>query len=104
MLPCCQVSLIDGRYDVDQCAVFGNCASGCLWCLFFRLVCWITNHVLDIGDILHYVDDAFCSTFSDALSYYQPYNQSMPMPQARFLKLLDYIGLPNDDTKQQHGK
>src|SRR5260370_38711722 len=28
----------------------------------------------------------------------------MPMPQAQFLELLNYIGFPHDDTKQQHGK
>src|SRR5260370_2286880 len=28
----------------------------------------------------------------------------MPTPQARFLKLLNYISLPHEDTKQQYGK
>src|SRR5260370_26721442 len=99
-----QASLIDGNYHVDRCAVFGNWASGHLWCLFFSLVCWITNHILNIGDILHYVNDAFCASFSNHFSFYQPYNRSMPTPQAQFLQLLDYIGPPHDDAKQQHGK
>src|SRR6266478_2651557 len=28
----------------------------------------------------------------------------MPTPQAQFLKLFNYIGLPHEDTKQQYGK
>src|SRR5260221_108287 len=47
MHPCWQVwqvTLINGAYHVDQCTVFGNHASGQLWCLFFGLVCWIRIH------------------------------------------------------------
>ena len=69
-----QASLIDSNYHVDQCAVFGNRASGCIWCLFFGLVCWVAHHSLGIGDVLHYVDDAFCAAFNNDLSFYQPYN------------------------------
>ncbi len=39
-----QATFIDGNYHVDQCAVFGNHASGRLWCLFFGLVCWAGIH------------------------------------------------------------
>src|SRR5260370_37180452 len=28
----------------------------------------------------------------------------MPTPQAQFLELLDYIGLPHEDTKQKYGE
>jgi hypothetical protein len=40
-----QATLIDGFYHIDRCAVFGNRASGWLWCLFFGLVCWIAIHI-----------------------------------------------------------
>lgn len=31
------------------------------------------------------------------------YNRLMPVAQARFLSLLDYLGVPHEDPKQQHG-
>ena len=75
----CQATLIDGDYHINQCAVFGNHASGHCWCLFFRLICWIAIHECKIGDILHYVDDAFSSSFSHDLLLYHPSNCFMPM-------------------------
>src|SRR6266436_375840 len=99
----CQATLIDGDYHVDQCAVFGNCASGHCWCLFFGLVCWIAIHECNIGNILHYVDDAFCTSFSHDCSLYQPYNCLMPTPQVKFLKLLDEISFLHENVKQQYG-
>ena len=69
-----QATLVDGNYHVDQCAVFGNRASGRLWCLFFGLVCWVTVQKFGIKDLLHYVDDVFNVTFSESLTYYKPYN------------------------------
>ncbi|SRR5260370_40351515 len=89
---------------MDCCAVFGNHTSGCLWCLFFGLVCWIRIHECNINNLLHYVDDAFNASFSSDLTYYEPYKCSMPFDQAQFLNLLDEIGLPHEDGKQQHGE
>ncbi len=84
--------------------VFGNCASGCLWCLFFGLVCWIGAQEFGIKELLHYVDDTFNVSFSESLTYDKPYNQQMPSDQAHFLQLLDEIGVPHEDTKQQFGR
>src|SRR5258708_7939163 len=98
-----QATLIDGEYHIDRCAVFGNHASGCLWCLFFGLVCWVGIHELGIEGLLHYVDDAFNVSFNDELTFYHPYQHLMPADQTRFLLLLDQIGLPHEDKKQLHG-
>ena len=98
-----QASQIDGEYHVDHCAVFSSHTSGCIWCLFFSLVCWITIHKYGITDLLHYIDDAFNAVFTDKCILHQPYNQLMPVAQARFLQILDDIGLPHEDAKQLHG-
>src|SRR5258707_15058870 len=95
-----QATLIDGEYHINCCAVFGNRASGRLWCLFFGLVCWVGIHELGIEGLLHYVDDTFNVSFSDELSFYHPYQQLMPTDQMHFLLLLDQIGLPHNDKKQ----
>src|SRR5258707_2435983 len=99
-----QVTLIDGNYHVDCCAVFGNRASGHLWCLFFGLVCWIAIHECGVDGLLHYVDDAFNISFSDELSFYAPYGHLMPADQTHFLLLLDEIGVLHEDKKQLYGE
>src|SRR5260221_10580106 len=107
MHPCWQVqqaTLIDGTYHVDQCTVFGNHASGRLWCLFFGLVCWIRIHNCRIRGLLHYIDNAFSVSFSEELSLYEPYGHLMPSDQTHFLHLLDQIGVPHEDKKQLHGE
>src|SRR5258708_6900186 len=99
-----QATLVDGEYHVDHCAVFGNQASGRLWCLFFGLICWAANHICRIDNMLHYVDDAFNVTFSFELAVYEPYNCHMPIDQTKFLCLLDSIGIPHESHKQQFGE
>ena len=99
-----QATLIGHNYHIDQCAVFGNRASGRLWCLFFGLLCWAGIHEVGIEGLLHYVDDAFNVTFNDNLTRYAPYNRCMPHDQVRFLSLLDQIGLPHKDKKQVYGE
>ena len=69
-----QVMLIDHNYHIDCCTVFRNWASGCLWCLFYGLLCWIGIHEAGIEGLLHYVDDAFSISFDDQLETYLPYN------------------------------
>ncbi len=76
---------------------------GCLWCLFFGLVCWVRIHEQGIEGLLHYVDDAFNVSFNDELTFYHPYQHLMPADQTRFLLLLDKIGLLHEDKKQFHG-
>src|SRR5258708_6252677 len=107
MHPCWQVqqaTLIDGTYHIDQCAVFGNHASGRLWCLFFRLVCWIGIHDCGIEGLLHYINNAFSMSFSEELSLYKPYGHLMPSNQTCFLYLLNQIGVLHKDNKQFHGE
>ncbi len=99
-----QATLIDGNYHVDRCAVFGNRMSGHLWCLFFRLVCWVRIHERGIEGLLHYVDDAFNVSFHNELSFYTPYKRWMPTDQTCFLSLLDNIGIPHKDKKQLFGE
>ena len=100
----CQATLINHTYHINRCAVFGNCASGRLWCLFFGLLCWVGIHEVGIDGLLHYVDDAFSVSFDDRLTKYAPYNRFMPHDQVHFLSLLDEIGLPHEDKKQVHGQ
>ncbi len=54
--------------------------------------------------MLHYVNDAFNISFSNALTLYEPYNHHMPVDQVKFLCLLDHISIPHEDHKQQFGE
>ncbi len=66
-------------------------------------MCWVREWELSIKDLLHYVDDAFNVTFSESLTFYAPYNHHIPSNQVHFLCLLDDIGIPHEDMKQQFG-
>ncbi len=90
-----QVTLISSNYHVNHCAIFRNCASGHLWCLFFGLMCWIAIHECGV---------TFNVSFSDELSFYTPYGHLMPADQTCFLLLLDEIGVPHEDKKQLYGE
>ncbi len=58
LLPChpwwqvWQVMKIDGDFHIDQCCVFGNQASGALWCAFYMLVLWVGIHVRGLNGLL----------------------------------------------------
>ncbi len=66
-------------------------------------MCWAGIHEWGIEGLLHYVDDAFNISFNDELTFYTPYKHRIPSDQARFLSLLDHIGVPHEDKKQLHG-
>jgi hypothetical protein len=99
-----QATKIDGEYHVDRNAVFGNRASGRLWCLFFGVVLWVAIHTFGIEDLNGYVDDVFSHDFDNELELYRPYNKLMPKKQANLLRLWDLIGLAHEERKQIFGR
>ena len=70
--------MINGEYHVDHCCVFGNRASGAIWCTFYALVLWIGIYVKGIPDLLHYVDDVFSYDPQEELDFYTPYGSWYP--------------------------
>ena len=95
----------DGLLHIDHNAVFGNRASGKLWCTFFALVGWAAAHERGLEDLHQYVDDTFGFEFNRTLVRYEPYDTSYPEKQAHLLELWDEIGLIHDETMllPQHG-
>ena len=77
----------DGLLHVDRNAVFGNQASGKLWCTFFALVGWAAVHKHGVEDLHQYVDNNFGFDFEQQLVYYPPYKISYPKKQVLLLEL-----------------
>jgi hypothetical protein len=98
-----QVISIDGRFHVDRNNDFGNRAAGRIWYSFFCLVLWIAVFVNHIVDIFTYVDDSFSWDLACNTTFYAPYGKRLPSKQAKFLSLLDKVGVPHDERKQVSG-
>lgn len=95
-----QATRIDGEYHIDRCCVFGNRASGAIWCTFYALVLWIGIHVKSLPGLLHYVDDAFSFDPVEELEYYQPYDSWFPPKQVALLS--DYWAVSRPSSKARH--
>ncbi|THH05031.1 hypothetical protein EW146_g10010 [Bondarzewia mesenterica] len=98
-----QVITFEGQRRVDRCNIIGNRKGGDLWCAFMSLVLWITVTILDLSDLLAYVDDTFSWELEGRLTWYGPYGQFFPEKQARLLVLWDELGIPHERTKQVFG-
>lgn len=98
-----QIVHIDGHFHVDRNNDFGNRAAGRVWFTFFSLVAWIAVFVAQIPDLFTYVDDSFSWELADNVTFYPRYNKQLPSKQARFLCLLDAIGIPHEERKQVFG-
>ena len=96
--------MIDRNFHIDCCCVFGNRASGAIWCAFYALVLWAGIYIKDLLGLLHYVDDAFSFEPEEALEYYAPYDEWYPQKQAGLLRLFDEVGIPHEKKKQEFGR
>lgn len=97
-----QVVLVDGRYHIVRCLVFGNRASPRIWCSLSGLLCWIGIHRLNIPDLHVYMDDFFGWDFAKNLVSYR--GLLRPARQVQLLIFWDFISCPYDDPKQLHGR
>lgn len=101
-----QATKIGGMYHIDRCAVFGNRASGRIWCLFLGVVVWIVIHVFAIAGLLAYVDDCFSYDLDSQLYLYEgpEYSKLVPRKQRQLLQLWDFIRIKHDEKKQEFGQ
>lgn len=95
---------LDGEIYIDRNAVFGNRASGKIFCIFMALVCWIGSRVWMLDDLLHYIDDLFSYEYDPELVWYEPYQTSYPAKQTAILRLWDLLGIPHEKSKQLYGR
>jgi hypothetical protein len=56
-----------------------------------------------IVDIFIYVDDSFSWDLTCNTMFYAPYSKHLPSKQAKFLSLLDEVGVPHNECKQVSG-
>jgi hypothetical protein len=101
-----QATEVGGVFHVDHCAVFGNRASGRIWCLFLGVVTWVAIHIYRIVALLAYVDDTFSFDFDDQLYLYEgpDYSKLVPRKQRQLLRLWDLIGIKHEEKKQEYGR
>jgi hypothetical protein len=98
-----QINTIQGHRHVDRRNCFGGKASGSLFIAFNALVTWIGKNMYEIRDLASYSDDSFGVELARNLTFYEPYNRSLPTSQATLLTLWDHLGIPHKEKKQVHG-
>ncbi|KAF6753313.1 hypothetical protein DFP72DRAFT_1171100 [Ephemerocybe angulata] len=98
-----QVEHVDGLNYVNRCNVFGGTASQILFIAFMALVNWIAVCVFAISAISEYSDDHFGVALEDDVEWYEPYQKTLPAPQAQLLRVWDRLGVPHKESKQISG-
>jgi hypothetical protein len=98
-----QVNTIQGCRHIDRRNCFGGKGSGSIYISFNALATWIAKNEWDIPRIASYSDDSFGVELSANITYYEPYQCSMPTSQAKLLSLWDHLGIPHKDKKQVSG-
>jgi hypothetical protein len=98
-----QINTIKGQRYVEHRNCFGGKGSGSLFIGFNALVTWIGKFEYEIANLLSYSDDSFGVERAQNLTYYEPYNRSLPTNQAKLLSLWDDIGVPHKEKKQISG-
>ncbi|EGG00869.1 uncharacterized protein MELLADRAFT_92944 [Melampsora larici-populina 98AG31] len=80
---------------------FGCASSPKLWCSFFSLILWIAFHEFGIKELNAYMDDLW--GVGSAFDLVQFKGHIVPLNQAKFLELFDYINIPWAWGKQVWG-
>ena len=99
-----QINTIQGHHHVDHHNCFGGKGSGSIFISVNALATWITKYEYDIPSLGSYSDDSFGLEFKKNTSFYEPYNQHMPVSQTKLLKLWDVLGIPHKEKKQTSGE
>lgn len=96
-----QVVKIKDLFYVDRCVNFGSSASPMIWCAYFLLVLWIAWSELGLEEFSSFMDDTWgLSLATDIISFK---DRSIPLNQAKFLALFDFLKIPWNWDKQVWG-
>lgn len=96
-----QIVKIGKAFHVDRNINFGCSSSPKIWCAFFSLVLWIAFYEFNITDLSAYMDDSWgISPIYEIVSFK---DHQIPLNQAKFLEIFDFINLPWAWEKQVSG-
>ncbi|KAH9809338.1 hypothetical protein DFH28DRAFT_905376 [Melampsora americana] len=96
-----QIIKVDNLFHIDRCVNFGCAGSPKIWCSFFSLVLWIARYELGITDLNSYMDDSWGASLAAHTVSFKDHR--IPLNQAKFLTLFDYLGIPWAWEKQLWG-
>ena len=99
-----QVIMVNSQQYIDRNNNFRGRASQIIWQSFISLVVWILVFKQDLKWLKCYDNDIFSISAAWDITWYPPYHQTMPNPQAKVLQLWDEINLLHSDEKQISGK
>lgn len=96
-----QIIRIKTEFHVDRCVNFGSSASPMIWCSYFSLILWIAWAEFGLEEFCAFMDDPWgISLTSDIVSFK---DKTIPLNQAKFLSLFDFLNIPWKWEKQEWG-
>lgn len=96
-----QIVKIGDAFYADRNVNFGCASSPKIWCAFFSLVLWIAFYEFKITDLGAYMDDSWGIDLINNLIDFKGHR--IPLNQAKFLQIFDFINLPWAWEKQLSG-
>ncbi|EGG12743.1 uncharacterized protein MELLADRAFT_86999 [Melampsora larici-populina 98AG31] len=96
-----QIIRINKAFHADRNVNFGCASSPKLWCAFFSLVLWIAYYKFNITDLNAYMDDSWGIGLASDMVLFK--GCTIPLNQAKFLSIFDFINLPWAWEKQIFG-
>ncbi|EGF97866.1 uncharacterized protein MELLADRAFT_84188 [Melampsora larici-populina 98AG31] len=96
-----QIIRINKAFHADRNVNFGCASSPKLWCAFFSLILWITYYEFNITDLNAYMDDSCGIGLASDMVLFK--GRTIPLNQAKFLSIFDFINLPWAWEKQIFG-
>lgn len=96
-----QIVRIQNMFHVDRCVNFGSSASPRIWCSYFSLILWIAATELDISEFNSFMDDTWGINLKSDMVKFK--DRTIPLNQAEFLELFNYLNVPWNWEKQIWG-
>lgn len=80
---------------------FGSSASPMIWCAYFSLILWIAWTEFGIEEFNSFMDDTWGISLATDIVKFK--DHEIPLNQAKFLSLFDFLNIPWNWDKQEWG-
>lgn len=97
-----QVVRIKNEFYTDRCVNFGSSASPRIWCSYFSLILWIACFEMGLEEFNSFMDDTWGLNLETDIVTFR--DRKIPLNQAKFPELFDFLNIPWNWEKQLWGK
>lgn len=95
-----QVICSKKKFYIDCCINFGSSAPPRIWCSYFSLILWTAWSEIGIDELKNYMEDNWGISLQNDIVQFK--DRCVPLNQAKFLTLFEYLSIPRNWEKQVH--